>query len=72
MEEKITAWLARDERGDLYLYNEEPHKDNKYPEWLIGFDNEGKYIEIDTELFPQVKWEDKEPTEVELTIKICE
>ena len=72
MEEKITGWVARDKQGDLYLYNEEPYKDNKYSEWLIGFDNEGKYIEIDSKLFPQVKWEDEEPTKVELTIKICE
>jgi len=67
MEEKITAWVARDEVADLYLYNEKPHKSDYCPEW------EGKCFKIDDfALFPQVKWEDEEPTKVELTIKICE
>ena len=30
------------------------------------------YRELNKDLFPQVKWEDSEPTKVELTIKICE
>ena len=29
-------------------------------------------IRLNKNLFPQVKWEDKEPTKVELTIKIYE
>jgi len=26
MEEKITAWVARDEDGELHLYSHKPHK----------------------------------------------
>jgi hypothetical protein len=61
MEEKITAYIARDENGALYFYSEKPFKSNEYGAW------EGKLIQ-----FPQVKWEDEKPTKVELTIKICE
>lgn len=70
MEEKITAWIARDKVTGLHVYNEKPHKSDYYPEWVSV---EGKYFRIDdSNLFPQVKWEDDEPTKVELTIKICE
>lgn len=70
MEEKITAWIARDKVTGLYLHNEKPYKSEYFPEWVnVG----GKSFRInDSNLFSQIKWEDKEPTKVELTIKICE
>lgn len=66
MEEKITAFIARDEEGGLYIHTLEPSKNKDF--W-IGF---GDNIVLDRHLFPQVKWEDEKPTKVELTIKICE
>ena len=68
MEEKITAWIARDKVTGLYLYNEKPHKSDVFPEWTCI---EGKIRINDSNLFSQIKWEDKEPTKIELTIKIC-
>ena len=65
MEKKIIGWVARDEDGGLYIRTLEPNKENDF--W-IGL---GVNLVIDRHLFPQVKWEDKEPTKVELTIKIC-
>ena len=59
MEEKITAWIARDESGEVFFYSEKPHKYNEIGAW------DGRLL-----LFPQTKWEDEEPTKVELTIKI--
>ena len=67
MEDKITAWVARDRSGLLVVGTQKPIKDDKFGIWL-GF---AEHIEISPQLFPQVKWEDNEPTEVELTIKIC-
>jgi hypothetical protein len=69
MEEKITAWVARDITDDLLLS-------------VSGFRRDGYHnhklwmsyttpIRLNKNLFPQVKWEDNEPTKVELTIKIC-
>ena len=74
MEEKITAWIARDINGNLSLIpdNRAPLKKTKI-EWLPRFQPyEGFFLFLDDRLFPQVKWEDKEPTKVELTIKVCE
>ena len=74
MEEKITAWIARDINGNLSLIPDSraPLKKTKI-EWLPRFlPYEGSYLVLDNKLFPQVKWEDKEPSKVELTIKICE
>ena len=67
MEEKITAWIARDKVEDrLYLYLYKPSRNPK-GWWYLDSDKDKS---IDKNLFPQVKWEDEEPTEVELTIKI--
>lgn len=57
MEQKITAWIARDENGRVFLYSKKPHKFYGIGVW------HGKILG-----FPQVKWGDKEPTEIELTI----
>lgn len=74
MEEKITAWLARDIDGTLILVSDSgaPLRKTK-TEWLPHFQPyEGSYLVLDNKLFPQVKWEDKESSKVELTIKICD
>jgi len=69
MEKKITAWIARDKvENRLYLYLYKPHKNPK-GWWYLESDKDKV---IDSKLFPEVKWEDEEPTEVELTIKIYE
>ena len=72
MEEKITAWIARDENMDLYIFFERPNK--RFECWNLenaeGMCGTNK--ELNKDLFPQVKWEDSEPTKVELIIKIYE
>jgi hypothetical protein len=68
MEEKIIGWVARDKSGLLIVGTQKPIKENKFGIWA-GF---AEHMEINPQLFPQVKWEDEEPTKVELLIKICE
>ena len=73
MEEKITAWVARDGNMGLYIFFERPKKFENYKCWDLK-NAEGMWgtsKELNKDLFPQVKWEDEEPTKVELTIKIC-
>lgn len=77
MKKKITAFVARDEDGTLNLFmGVKPYKHNIYGNgyWTISdyqYQIGDCYIEeIQNDKFPQIKWEDKEPTEVELTIKI--
>lgn len=74
MEEKITAWIARDKNMCLYIFFERPKKFEKHRCWdLENADGLwGTNKELNKDLFPQVKWEDEEPIKVELTIKICE
>lgn len=74
MEEKIIGWIARDKNGTLFLYiGSQPYKDNKNKVWLIQDSDTKVYVRaISNDNYPYVKWEDKEPTKVELTIKICE
>ena len=57
-------WLARDKNDDLYLFIDgKPEKVEKL--WL---NVDGDFIQIDSRLFPEVKWSDEEPTKVKLVI----
>lgn len=61
-------WVARDKDNSLYLYNVKPAKSGGI--WrIIGLSTYGQAMEIDYNLFPNVKWEDEEPTEVEIVPK---
>lgn len=62
----ITAWIARDENGSLWLYSDEPWKG------ALGWKVDGDvWIEsLDSTEFPEVKWEDENATEVELEIHL--
>ena len=59
-------WLARDADGSLYLYYgyEEPYKDKTHWDSLTS-----DYLELDNDMFPEVKWSDDEPTKVKLVIE---
>lgn len=59
-------YVARDKNGDLYLYSGKPIKYIEEGSW----DEElGALMYIENDEFPNVKWEDEEPTEVEFTIR---
>ena len=66
----INGWVTRDSSGELYLHSSIPHK--KEYTWASNdnwaFTHEEIMLnELD---FPQVKWEDNEPTPVTITIQI--
>lgn len=58
-------WIARDKDGILNLFKEKPNKE-RY-RWYSDRIQPDMYL--NRLLFPEVKWEDEEPTEVELIIK---
>lgn len=62
----MKLYVERDKNEDLYLYSD---KVIKQDDCLICSYPENDIMKIDKNLFPEVKWEDKEPTEVELVIK---
>ena len=58
-------WLARDKDGELYLFLEKPSKREEF--WLMSRGTGTiTVIQLPSELFPEVKWEDEEPKEIVL------
>lgn len=53
-------WIARDENGSLWLFEEKPYKDKHI--WY----NEATNYRISEKLFQAVKWSDEEPRELVL------
>lgn len=65
----IQGWVARDEDGSLTLFygSDKPSKKDNDDYWSAVFGNALEYLP--QEMFSDVKWEDAEPTKVELIIK---
>lgn len=58
-------YIARDENGGLFIYNEEPYKDGVH--WTLG-DSIGDWFRLNRRFnidLPMVKWEDSEPWLIE-------
>jgi hypothetical protein len=56
----IRAWVAREKNGALFLFWEKPKKCKSYWTNLNTFNS----LVLPEEAFPNVKWEDNEPTRV--------
>lgn len=65
MENKVKVWLARDKDGDLFVYSSAPFK--KECIWSPQSTNIHS-MELKSDKFPSVKWEDDEPTEAYITL----
>lgn len=61
-------YIAKDRCGDLCLFTERPVKIDNCGYWQPT-KHSLDYIVLDSALFPEVKWEDEEPIEVELVKK---
>ena len=59
-------WLVRNYDDRLFLYEYKPIK-RIHCGWQESKEDDGAEVEID--IYPNVKWSDTEPTEVELVIK---
>lgn len=62
----MKAFIARDSDGRLFLYSPNPPFKDKY-DW-VSISSPISIDEINQDLFPEVKWEDKEPTEINIEI----
>lgn len=60
----MKLYVGRDEQGTLYLYTTKPTKSLAF--WGTTSTD---ILKLDSNLLPEVKWGDEEPTEVELVIK---
>lgn len=62
----MKAFIARDSNGRLFLYA--PNPPIKFTkEWMVRHTSDVA-AHIDKNLFPEVKWEDEEPTEINIEI----
>lgn len=59
-------WIARDKDNSLYAYSNPPIKEEE--SWTSANVGEDYYM-IDENLYPEIKWEDENPTKVKLIIK---
>lgn len=58
---QATMYVTRDKDAELTLHTAKPRKS------MCGFwVSDGEEIELDSALFPEVKWTDAEPTEVNI------
>lgn len=62
-------YIVRDKDGTLYVFFNKPVKSDIWKIWQSRIDYPRDYFKLDSSLFPEVKWEDEEPTEVELVKK---
>ena len=62
-------YIARDKDGVLCVFFKKPVKSDIWESWQLCSDNPHDFYKIDSSLFPEVKWEDEEPTKVELVKK---
>ena len=60
----IQAWVAREKNGALFLFWEKLKKCKSYWTNLNAFNS----LVLPEEAFPNVKWEDNEPTRVYIRI----
>ena len=65
MENKLKVWLARDKDGDLFVFSSAPFKAERI--WSPQSLNINS-MELKSDKFPTVKWEDDEPTEAYITL----
>lgn len=62
-------YVARDRDGTLCAFFSKPVKSYMFKSWQSVSIYFRDYFELDSSLFPEVSWEDEEPTEVELVKK---
>lgn len=59
----IRAWIARDRNSRIFLYRNKPKK--SINEWIGP---SASICSMPSDAFPNVKWEDSEPTRVYIRI----
>lgn len=62
----MKGFIARDLDGRLFLYS--PNPPIKETTQWISLSGRSSIFTIDDGLFPEVKWEDEEPTEINIEI----
>lgn len=61
-------YICRDKSGKLFLYEQEPHKD-EVDEWWVG--KGVADLTAFSKMFSLIKWEDEKPTAIRELVKNC-
>lgn len=64
MENKLKVWIARDEDGGLFAFSNIPLKKRNIWSSSTGIN----IMQLKSDKFPSIKWEDDEPTEAYITL----
>lgn len=56
-------WIARDKNQMLYVFEEKPIKNERFENWT-PLSAHGNFMDINPNLFPEVKWDDDQPREL--------
>lgn len=64
MENKLKVWIARDENGGLFAFPSIPLKKTNIWSPNLGIN----MMQLKSDKFPSIKWEDDEPTEAYITL----
>ena len=64
MENKVKVWIARDEDGGLFAFSNIPLKKRNIWSPSTGIN----IMQLKSDKFPSVRWEDDEPTEAYITL----
>lgn len=68
-------WIAKDENGQVFVYEMKPKKDKETKQWCNG--NRGTTYRFEEnvfkkELFDFLSWEDEKPTNIKELLENCE
>lgn len=66
---EIEAWVARDKDGELHIFPIKPEKFLLL--WHMFKFVEFGVMRLPDDSLPEIKWSDKEPTKVKITIERC-
>lgn len=61
----MTAWIARDKDGALYMYKDKPYRGKA--DYEDCWDSDGDTLALDNSLFQSIIWE-SEPLDVTISI----
>ena len=68
----MTAFIATDSDGEIWLYTEKPEKNTDMGYWFSsGKDYPADFVE---DQFPDIqpKWTDEKPIQIEINVKVVE
>lgn len=55
---KLEFWIARDECGEVYIYSEEPYREDDDIHGSYVWNSDGHFMELPKNFMPDLTWDD--------------